>query len=241
MKKPLKIALLVLAGIAVIAICALTIPFVLSLKEPENQQKFAGFIDSLGIFGVILMLFIQILQIVVAIIPGEPIELLMGLMYGTWGGLALTLTGIMAGTTLVFFLVKKLGEPFAAKFVDTKGFEKLKFLHDPTRRDSLIFILFLIPGTPKDVLTYFAPFTDIKFSRFLPLATLARIPSVVSSTLVGASVGDGKLWQSALIFGLTGVVGLVGIIANQKLQKRLQDKHNIKQPQGNQTNENHHE
>lgn len=233
MKRPLKIVLFVLAAAAVIALCAVMIPFILSLREPENQQKFTGFIEKLGILGILLMLFIQILQIVVAIIPGEPIELLMGLMYGTWGGLALTLLGIIIGTTLVFYLVKRFGEPFARRFVDTKSFEKLKFLHDPTRRDSLIFILFLIPGTPKDILTYFVPFTDIKFSRFLPLAALARIPSVVSSTLVGATVGDGKLWQSALIFAATGVVGLIGIILNQKLQEKLQNKHEINQHQGN--------
>lgn len=232
MKKSLKIALFILIAAAIVALCALMIPFILSLREPENQQKFAGFIEDLGIFGILLMLFIQVLQIVVAIIPGEPIELLMGLMYGTWGGLALTLFGILIGTTLVFYLVKRFGEPFARRFVDTKNFEKLNFLHDPTRRDSLIFILFLIPGTPKDVLTYFVPFTDIKFSRFLPLATLARIPSVVSSTLVGATVGDGKLWQSVIIFAATGVIGLAGIILNQRLQAKLQNKHDIKHPQG---------
>lgn len=233
MKKPFRIALFVLAAAAVIALCAVMIPFILSLREPVNQQKFAEFIENLGILGVLLMLFIQILQIVVAIIPGEPIELLMGLMYGTWGGLALTLSGILIGTTLVFYLVKRFGESFARHFVDTKNFEKLKFLRDPTRRDSLIFILFLIPGTPKDILTYFVPFTDIKFSRFLPLATLARIPSIISSTLVGATVGDGKLWQSALIFAATGVVGLIGIILNQKLQEKLQKKHENNQHQGN--------
>ena len=239
MKKPLKIALFALLIAAMIALCALAIPFVLSLREAENQRKFTEFINSLGVFGVLAMLFIQILQIIVAIIPGEPIELLMGLMYGTWCGLFLTLLGILLGTTAVFFLVKRFGEPFAAKFVDTKSFDKMKFLNDPTRRDTLIFVLFLIPGTPKDVLTYFVPFTNIKFSRFLPLATLARIPSVVTSTLVGATVGDGKLWQSALIFAATGVIGLAGILINSRLQKKLQNKHNIKQ--GNTQNENHPE
>lgn len=228
MKKVLKTILIVLAALAAVAFMALAVNFVFSLKEPENQQKFSEFINNLGIFGMALMLLVQILQIVIAVIPGEPIELLMGLMYGTIGGLALTLSGIVIGTTIVYYLVKKLGEPFARKFVDTKSFEKLKFLHDPTRRDSLIFILFLIPGTPKDILTYFVPFTNIKFSHFLPLATLARIPSVITSTLVGATVGDGKIWQSILIFAATAVIGLAGILINQCLQKRLQDQQNLK-------------
>lgn len=225
MKKITKIVLFALAVIAIAALCVWLIPAVLSLTEPENQQRLAEFIDRLGFFGVLAMLLLQILQIIVAIIPGEPIELLMGLMFGTWRGLFITLLGILIGSTAVFFLVKKLGKPFAERFVDTKGFEKLKFLHDSARRDALIFILFLIPGTPKDVLTYFAPFTNIKFSRFLPLSTLARIPSILSSTLVGATVGDGKLWQSAIIFAVTGIIGIAGIFINSRLQKRLSDKH----------------
>ncbi|MGN1128324.1 MAG: TVP38/TMEM64 family protein [Candidatus Flemingiibacterium sp.] len=228
MKKWMKIALLILVCVGVIALCVFMIPFVFSLREPENQQRLESFIKELGALGVLMMLFLQVLQIIVAVIPGEPLELLMGLMYGTWAGLALTLAGILIGTTIVFFLVKKYGEPFASRFVDIKSFEKLKFLRDPVRRDSLIFILFLIPGTPKDVLTYFAPLTGIKFSRFLPLAVLARIPSVISSTLVGATVGDGKLWQSALIFAATGLVGLAGILINSRIQKKYGGQNNSK-------------
>lgn len=230
MKKPLKLLLIIAICAALIALCALLIPAVLSLSEPENQKRFAEFIESIGFWGVFAMLFVQVLQIVVAVIPGEPIELLMGLMFGTWRGLFLTLAGILIGTTIVFFLVKRFGEPLASKFVNVHKFDRLKFLHDPARRDSLIFILFLIPGTPKDVLTYFVPFTNIKFSHFLPLATLARIPSVISSTLVGAAVGSGKLWQSAIIFAATALIGLAGIFINSRLTKRLSDN---QQNQGN--------
>lgn len=230
MKKPLKLLLIIAICAALIALCALLIPAVLSLSEPENQKRFAEFIESVGFWGVLAMLFVQVLQIVVAVIPGEPIELLMGLMFGTWCGLFLTLAGILIGTTIVFFLVKRFGEPLTSKFVNVHKFDQLKFLHDPARRDSLIFILFLIPGTPKDVLTYFVPFTNIKFSHFLPLATLARIPSVISSTLVGAAVGSGKLWQSAIIFAATALIGLAGIFINSRLTKRLSDN---QQNQGN--------
>ena len=75
---------------------------------------------------------------------------------------------------------------------------------------------------------FFAPLTGIKFSRFLPLAVLARIPSVISSTLVGATVGDGKLWQSALIFAATGLVGLAGILINSRIQKKYGGQNNSK-------------
>lgn len=228
MKKWLKITLIVLAAAAVAALCVWLIPLVWSLRQPENQAAFEEFVGSLGVFGVLLMLGIQILQIVVAVIPGEPIELIMGLMYGTWGGLALTLTGILIGSAIIYFCMKRFGTGFASKFVDTNGFKKFRFLNNPAKRDSFIFLLFFIPGTPKDVLTYFAPLTGIPFGRFITIATLARIPSVVTSTLVGSSVSKGEFLKSLIVFAITGVVGIAGILINNKFtaaqEKKLAEK-----------------
>ncbi len=228
MKKWRKITLIVLAAAAVVALCVWLIPLVWSLRQPENQAAFEEFVGSLGVFGVLLMLGIQVLQIVVAVIPGEPIELIMGLMYGTWGGLALTLTGILIGSAIIYFCMKRFGTGFASKFVDTNGFKKFRFLNDPAKRDSFIFLLFFIPGTPKDVLTYFAPLTGIPFGRFITIATLARIPSVVTSTLVGSSVSKGEFLKSLIVFAITGVVGIAGILINNKFtaaqEKKLAEK-----------------
>lgn len=228
MKKWLKITLIVLAAAAVAALCVWLIPLVWSLRQPENQAAFEEFVGSLGVFGVLLMLGIQVLQIVVAVIPGEPIELIMGLMYGTWGGLALTLTGILIGSTIIYFCMKRFGTGFASKFVDTNGFKKFRFLNNPAKRDSFIFLLFFIPGTPKDVLTYFAPLTGIPFGRFITIATLARIPSVVTSTLVGSSVSKGEFLKSLIVFAITGIVGIAGILINNKFtaaqEKKLAEK-----------------
>ena len=216
----LKIVAVIFLLAALLALCVLLIPMVLSLRESENQVRFHEFIDSLGAFGVLTMLVLQIIQITVAIIPGEPIEILMGLMYGTLGGLALTLLGIAIGQTLVFFAVKKFGIKLAEKFVDVKKFENLSFLNSSKKRDSLIFILFFIPGTPKDVLTYFAPFTGIGFRRFIVISTLARIPSVVSSTWAGASISDGSFLKTLIIFAVTGIVGIAGILINNKISNK---------------------
>lgn len=221
---PLKIIVAILLIAALIAICIWLIPMALSLAEPENQERFREFIESLGALGVFTMLILQILQIIIAIIPGEPIEILMGLMYGTIAGLVLTLIGIAIGQIIVFLTVKKLGMKFAAKFVDINKFKNLTFLKNPNKRDSLIFILFFIPGTPKDILTYFAPFTGIEFPRFIILATLARIPSVVSSTWAGATISDGSFMKTLIIFTVTGIIGIVGIIVNNHITKKHNNK-----------------
>lgn len=223
----LKISAAVLIIAAIVALCVWLVPLVYSLREPGVQEKFRAFIESLGILGVLAMLVLQILQIIVAVIPGEPIEILMGLMYGTFGGLFLTLAGIFIGQAIVFFAIKRFGIKFASRFVNIKKFEELSFLKSPDKRDSLIFLLFFIPGTPKDILTYFAPFTGIPFLRFIVIATLARIPSVISSTWAGATISDGSFIKTALIFAVTGAAGLIGIIINN----RITAKHNSKETQ----------
>ncbi len=198
-------------------------------------ENLEALVEGLGPLGVVVMLLLQILQVIVAVIPGEPFELLMGLMYGTLPGLILSLTGTAIGTALVFMAVKKWGIGFARKFVSVDKFAELGFLKSPAKRDSLIFVLFLIPGTPKDVLTYFAPFTGIPLAKFLPLTIIARIPSIVTSTLVGAGVGEGEFLRSAIIFAATAVIGAVGIFVNSKLQNKLNENNN------DTNNENHTE
>ncbi len=218
----------VLGVLVFLALCALLIPYVLSLREPETRETFRAFIDSLGVIGVLLMLVLQMLQIIVAIIPGEPIEVLLGVMYGTFGGLTLSLLGIAIGQSAVYFLIRRYGLAFAAKFVDVKKFGNLKFLSTDSSRDTLVFLLFFIPGTPKDILTYFVPFTGMKFSHFIILTTLARIPSVASSTWAGATLSEGMIAKSAVIFAVTGIVGIAGILINERITKKRRITHNDK-------------
>ena len=172
---------------AFIALTVLLTPKLLELRDAEVRERVKDQLKSLGVPGIGVMFCVQVLQIVVALLPGEPVELLMGFLYGTFGGLALCLAGIAAGTAAVFLVSKKIGEKYIVKFGNPEKFRKLAFLRDPVRRDSLFFLLLMIPGTPKDMLTYFAPLTKISPIRFIVISCAARIPSVISSTYVGAN------------------------------------------------------
>jgi len=225
MKKALKILLAAVIAAAVILLTIKLFPMVLSLSEPDVREAFRAFIESLGALGIVVMLLLQVLQIIVAVIPGEPIEILMGLMYGTVGGLMLTLAGILIGQCAVFVLIRRYGISFARRFVNVDKFRELSFLREEARRDSLIFLLFFIPGTPKDVLTYFAPFTGIPMAKFLVLATFARIPSIISSTWAGASLGDGDFAKTIVIFAITGAIGIGGILVNRAITGKKSGRH----------------
>jgi uncharacterized membrane protein YdjX (TVP38/TMEM64 family) len=127
------------------------------------------------------------------------------------------MAGIAAGTSLVFLIVRKQGRRFVDRFVSGKTFSRLKFLKDPSKRDVLLFLLMFIPGTPKDTLTYFAPFSGVTLLRFLVISLIARIPSVISSTYIGANIMEGNYMTGVIAFLAVGAVSLAGIIIYNKL------------------------
>ncbi len=216
-KKILKqIAMIVAAAIA-LSVTVLLCYWTFKLKSENNLILFEEKIRSIGVWGIPVMLVIQIVQVFLAVIPGEPIEIAMGVLYGTVAGCLLCLAGIMIGSMMVFVCVKRFGKGFVDRFVSGESFNRLEFLKNPSKRDVLLFVLMFIPGTPKDTLTYFAPFTDISIWRFLVISTVARIPSVISSSYIGSTIVEGDFVRSIVAFAVVGVVSLAGILIYNKI------------------------
>jgi uncharacterized membrane protein YdjX (TVP38/TMEM64 family) len=196
-------------------------PFVLSLKDQASLESFRQDIYRKGILGWLTVLGIQVLQIIVALIPGEPIEVLAGITYGTLGGLFTCLLGALIGSTAIFFTVRWLGHSFVTAFVEGEKLKKLKFLHNTKRLELVTFILFFIPGTPKDLLTYVAGLTPIKPLRFILISAFARIPSVITSTYAGSTLGQGRIWEFVIIYGITAAVAAIGIFIYNRIINRM--------------------
>ena len=122
-------------------------------------------------------------------------------------------------TTGIFFLVRKLGRKFVYDFCDeekVKKIENSKLFQNPKKIEWIMIILFMIPGTPKDLLVYIAGLLPVKPLRFILISTFARLPSVVSSTFAGNTLMKGD-WQSSLvIYAITFLlVGVVVFIVNK--------------------------
>lgn len=215
-KRMLLVALIVVCAALTIMIYPLISDFNASdsAKLEEFLQRSNNWLADFGIFRYLALFIIQILQVIVAIIPGEPIELLAGFAIGTIGGTLLCIVGSAVGAIIIFWGVHKYGGRFIAFFTGNKYYDKLSFLKDPVRRDMLFFILFLIPGTPKDLLLYFSPLTNITLWRMVSIISIARIPSIMSSAYVGAHVSEGEFGHSILVFAITGIIGLLGILLN---------------------------
>ena len=216
------------AVLVVLALCGLALwafsPVLGMLGKPDASELIREYIDGFGPAGVCVFLAIQILQIVVAFIPGEPIEVLAGMMYGTVPGLLMCMLGCFVGSILVFFLVKWLGRDLVHSFFSEEKLHKLKFLNDKNSFEKLTFLLFFIPGTPKDILTYVAGLTPIRPLRFFIISSIARIPSIVTSTLAGSLLIKGQAGNSIIAFAVAGGLSLVGIFIYNQIVKRYNAK-----------------
>lgn len=215
-KKNLKIFKIVLFTIVVIILTIITIylfPVIRNLSTKEGQIAFKEKVTNSGTIGMLLLFVIQISQIFLFILPGEPIEILAGMCYGwIWGTVFIMISSAIIAS-LIFMLVRKIGKQFVYDFSDEEKIKKIensKLFKNPKKIEVVLFILFLIPGTPKDLLTYLSGLLPVKMSRFIVLSTIARIPSIVTSTIAGANIAVGD-WRKAIILYIL-IVAIVAIV-----------------------------
>ncbi len=189
-------------------------PMIEFVSRPE---EFRAWVDSHGIFGRIAFIGMTVFQVVIALVPGEPLEIGAGYAFGAVEGTILCLIGIGLGGMLVFYLVKNFGIRFVELFFSMEKIKSLKILQSSKKRDTLMFLIFFLPGTPKDLITYFAGLTDVKVSYFIFLTTLARIPSVVSSTVGGSALGVKSYLTAIIVFAVTLIISAVGWVIYKKI------------------------
>lgn len=212
-----RLILSALVLFAMVPITILAIPKVMALTQPHTRELLQRQLESLGIGGWVAFLGIQVIQVVVAMIPGEPIEILAGILYGPLWGTLTCMLGIFIGSIIVYLLVRKLGMPIVSIFIDPEKFQNLRILQDERRFERIAFLLFFIPGTPKDLLTWAAGLIRIRPLRFFILSTIARLPSILTSTLAGTTLLSGDFSTTVLIFVATGCVSMVGLWVHKKL------------------------
>lgn len=188
----------------------------------NTAESFEVFIEGYGWWGRFVALGIQFLQVFIAVIPGEFVEVGLGLAFGAVEGTILCLLGVGIASAAVFALVKRWGVRLVELFFDLEKINSLRFINNEKKLNYTVFVLFLIPGTPKDLLTYVVPLTRMKLSEFMVISMLARIPSVISSTIGGNLFGDGRYLGGALLLIITGIFSIVGLKIYGVLTKKYQ-------------------
>lgn len=216
-----------LAGVSIAVVAVLVIAltlFVWNWLDSFSQDDFRDYIQSFGALGPLVLLGLQFLQVFIALIPGELLETAAGYAFGPWMGTAICYVGVALASSLIFLLTRRYGIRLVEVFVSREKINELRFLNTERKRNNLIFLLYFIPGTPKDLLTYFVGLTDIRLRTFLVLSMIARIPSVISSTFGGHLLGEENYWGAAILYGITGLVSALGLLGYNIYLKKKQEK-----------------
>lgn len=184
-------------------------PMLRFVSEPE---KFRAWIDGHGIGGRLAFIGMVVFQIIVAIVPGEPLEIGAGYAFGAVEGTALCLIGAVLGSAAVVLLVRRYGIKLVEVFFSREKILSLRFMQDNRRLKLLVFIVFMIPGTPKDLLCYVVGLTTLQMHDWLWISFVARIPSIITSTIGGNALGEGNYIFAAAVFAVTLLISLGGIL-----------------------------
>lgn len=210
----LTFAVLILFSGAVIA--WIGVPMLRLLEDPE---AFRTQVNELGIAGRLLFIAMSVFQVVFAVVPGEPFEVGAGYAFGAIEGTLLCILSTTLGGALVFLLVKRFGIRFVEIFFPIEKIRSLWFLRTEKRRNRITFLVFLIPGTPKDLLCYFVGLTDMKLGTWILISSIARLPSIVTSTVGGDALGTRRYWQAILVLAITALISGFGFLLYKRIIK----------------------
>ncbi len=217
--KRFKLFLMIVVIALLVGLIIYLFPVIKNLSTPEGQLEFKNHVGDMGMIGVLALFGLQFAQIFLIIIPGEPIEILAGMCYGgVWGTVFIIVSAFII-SSIIFFAVRKFGRRFVYSFCSKDRIDKIensKLFKNPKKIEWIMLILFLIPGTPKDLLVYIAGLLPIKPIRFILISTFARLPSVISSTIAGGSLIAGNWKFSIMIYAVTFlIVGIIIFIINK--------------------------
>ena len=217
-----KFAGLVAFIVLTFVIMAAAWPYIADVFSEGGVERLVERVQNAGAAGVLMLLGMQFLQIVVAFIPGEVVQLAAGLMYGPWFGALIILVGCVISSTVIYWLVHKLGAPFVQGMVPTDHLEKFRRFEETGKLDVIVFVLFLIPGMPKDVFTYLVPLTDMRYKRFIVLTTVGRIPGVIGSTYAASGFANGEVVGPIVVLAVLAVLAVLGIVFRDRIIDALE-------------------
>ncbi len=225
LQRIIKILLITLVIAIFVGLIIYLIPLMKEISTKEGQLAFRQKINDWGVLGILVLFLLQLAQIVLVVLPGEPLEILAGMCYGAIGGAIFIFVSVFITTTLIFLLVKKYGKKYIYQSFKKEKIDKIensKALKNPKTVETVLAILFLIPATPKDLLTYIGGLLPITYKRFVIIATFARFPSVISSTIIGNDIAKGKWTSIVPIYATTFVLaGLIIFLANKLDKNKL--------------------
>jgi len=190
----------------------------------SSSDKLSKFLQSLGPYSPAVFVLLQVLQVVAAPIPGELTGVAGGYVYGQTFGFVLSTVGLTIGSWVAFELASILGRPFVERFISQEVLHKFDFLTTNTGA-TICFLLFLIPGFPKDYLCFLLGLSRMKLTTFLIVSIIGRIPGTYLLTVQGAKFRDQQYYEVVAFAVVSAMLVLVAYLYRNKIYAWIKHRH----------------
>jgi len=166
---------------------------------------------------IFIYLGMQVFQVVVSVIPGQALQFAAGYAYHFWLGFLLSMAGVLIGTVIAFYLARLLGRESLHVIFGEEKFSRFVRTLNSKRSYMVLFVIFLIPGIPKDIFTYAAGVSEIRVGPFLLLSLTGRTPAMMGGILMGIMFYKGS-YTGLIIMGTAAVILFVlGILHRDRI------------------------
>lgn len=190
----------------------------------SSSDKLSKFLQSLGPYSPAVFVLFQIFQVVAAPFPGELTGVAGGYVYGQTMGFVLSTLGLTIGSWVAFELASILGRPFVERFVSQEVLNKFDFL-TTNAGATICFLFFLIPGFPKDYLSYLLGLSRMKLSTFLIVSIIGRIPGTYLLTVQGAKFRSQEYYAVAIFAAISAVILLLAYLYRNQIYHWIKHRH----------------
>lgn len=189
------------------------------LQVVSNRDRLVGWLRAPGARGPLLCIAAQFIQVVIFAIPGEITQFAAGYVFGIWEGFVFSVLGIMLGSAFNFYFAQMVGRPTLTRLVGKVTLDKVDRLLNSEKGKSAIFLLFLLPGTPKDAMCYGAGFSNIGIWEFVVITGLARTPALIASIVLGSHASE-RNYYAMVLTGLAMAAAVLGYYFYERRRNR---------------------
>ena len=187
------------------------------IQRFSSAENIEAFFNDYKAQSVFIYMGSQILQIVICIIPGQWLQFAAGYMYGFWLGYLYSLIGAFLGSVITYYVAKILGHDAMHLIFGEEKIKKMLVTLNSKKAVVLVFLIFLIPGVPKDLCNYVAGLSEMKLKPFLIVSLIGRSPGMMGSLLIGRQIHTGGYISAAIIDAVAVVLCILGIVFRKKL------------------------
>lgn len=180
------------------------------INQLLSQYKTASIFAYIGL---------QIFQIIVSVLPGQALQFAAGYAYPFWLGFLYSVIGVALGTVITFYLARLLGKEALHVIFGEEKFSRFVHTLNTKRSFLVLFVIFLIPGIPKDLFTYAAGVSEFRILPFLLLSLIGRTPAMMGSIMMGSMFYNGSYFGLVILGGVAVIAFIAGIVHRDKLVK----------------------